>query len=243
MSWAGSEAARVYLGQHTAGVVDPLAQSPNAGVWLTGSSFADCLQRAVDSLAAARWRKRKVRVLLSGALARPFMMSPIAGLKSWRDAAQVAASLAPDATGLAGPCEVWLGDWMPDRASLAVAIDAQVRQSIESTARGAGVRLTSVEPWWATTLRQASQQSPSTRFLAAQDTDSLTVLTHEGEAFSSAASYAPSPQPEQIDALFARLLSASAIAPELATRATLQAEPAFTDEVQAPFAARWSAVT
>ena len=243
MSWAGSEIAWVYLGQDMTGVADPLATSPASLVWLPGDSVADCWRRAIESLAPTKWRKRRVQVLLSGALARPFMMSPITGLKSRREAAQVGASLGPEATGLAGPCEVWLGDWMPDRASLVVAVDTELRQLVESTALQSGVRLAGIGPWWATALQRASQQSPSIRFLAAQDTDSLTVLTDEGESFSSATSYAPCPQQEQIDALFARLLLASAVVPELAARATLRMDSSVAAGMPMPFGARWSAVT
>jgi len=241
--WAGSEIAQVYLGQRTAGVADPLAESAAGVAWITGDSAADCWQLAIESLAPARWRKRKVHVLLSGALARPFMMSPVAGLRSWREAAQVGSSLAPDATGLAGPCEVWHGAWTPDAASLVVAIDAELRQLIESTARQARVRLAGLQPWWAAALQQASQQSPATRFLAAEDTDSLTVVCGDDESFSAATSYAPCPQSDQTDALFTRLLLAQGAAPDLAVHATLRTDGPDAADVATPFAARWKPAT
>lgn len=243
MSWAGSEVAQIYLAQCTAGVADPLAESAAGVAWITGDSAADCWRRAIESLAPAKWRKRRVQVLLSGALARPFMMSPVAGLRSWREAAQVGSSLAPDATGLAGPCEVWHGDWRPDAASLVVAIDAELRQLIESTARQARVRLAVLRPWWSAALRQASQRSPSTRFLAVEDTDSLTVLCGDDESFSSATSYAPCPHPDQTGALFTRLLLAEGVAPDLAAHASLRTDGADAGDIATPFAAHWRPAT
>jgi len=237
VSWAGSEVAQVYLGRQTAGVVDPLATASAGTVWMAGDSVEDCWRRAIESLVPKKWRKRRIDLVLSGALARPFMMAPVAGLRSWREAEQVAASLAPDATGLMGPCEVWLGDWSPNRPSLVVAIDIGVRQLIEATARELGVRLAGLRPWWATALRQASQQTPATRLLAAEDTDALTVLTGENEGFGSATTYAPCPHPDQIGALFARLGLASGVEPDRAVRATLLTSE--TVEAAAPFAAHW----
>ena len=241
MSWAGSEVAQVYLGRQTAGVVDPLASASAGPIWMAGDSVEDCWRRAIESLVPAKWRKRRIDLVLSGALARPFMMSPVAGLRSWREAEQVAASLASDATGLAGPCEVWLGDWSPDRASLVVAIDISARQLIEAAARELGVRLAGLRPWWATALRQASQRMPVTRLLAAEDTDALTILTGEDEGFGTATTYAPCPHPDQIGALFARLGLASGVEPDRAVRATLLMDEAA--EAAVPFAARWSPAT
>ena len=205
---AGSDTSEVYLGR-TAAAVWTLGSSDAGPQWLSAESAQQGWGQAVEVLAQAepRKRRRRVAVWLSGALARPFMFRPVQGLRRWSEALQVAAGLAPDATGLNGPCEVWLDDWIPDRPCIAVAVERELRDAIEAAARNSRVRLTALGPWWVAALNDSVQKHPeSANLVAINEPDALTVVSGRGGRFDSAASFAPRPEPNQIEALLTRTL-------------------------------------
>lgn len=196
----GSRQMDVYVG---------LADGGLAAAW---AAHEDVAQGAAHwfaearKLAGNRWRRPKVRVWLSGALARPFLWGPIQGLACWREVELAARAAAPEATGLVGPCAVSLDEWPSSQPVLVVAMDQAVVAAIVDAAKAAGVRLLSLRPWWARVLESAAD-SPA---LAIGDTDALTVLAGSAAGWQTANSYLPRPSGEHTQPLLDRLmLSAS----------------------------------
>lgn len=224
MWWAGSEAAQVYLGPASVGVWSPA--SSDAGVqWRSAASAQEGWAQGIELLLQLepRPRRRRVAVWLSGTLARPFIFEPVQGLRRWSEALQVAAGLAPEATGLDGPCEVWLDGWAPGKPCIAIAIDGGLRDAIESLARSRNVRLTALRPWWVAALNEAVRKEAVTmRLLAVEEPDALTVLCGADAGSTAAASYAPRPDPAQTDALLTRALLAANVSAADGLRATIQ---------------------
>lgn len=222
MSWAGSEPSQVYLGRTQVGVWSP-AWTGVGAQWLSTGSAQEGWAQGIELLRhEGQPRRQRVAVWLSGALARPFVFEPVRGLRRWSEALQVAAGLAPEATGLEGPCEVWLDDWMPGKSCIAIAIDRGLRETIESTARSERLRLTAIRPWWAAALNEAMKsQTPARGLLAIEELDALTVLSGGEGVFTSAACYSPRPDPTQTEALLTRALMAANVAASDGLRAKL----------------------
>lgn len=247
MWWAGSEKAQIYLGQTSVGVFD--SSSHGDGVqWLPATSAHDAWAKAWEVLNKSERRsRRRIVVLLSGALCRPFMFGPVDGLRRWSEAVQLAAGLAPEATGLDGPCEVWLDHWTPGRPCIAVAVDRGLRDALETVARREGAALVAVKPWWAIALNEvARQKQPVARMLAVEEADVLTVLCGSGEGFVSAASYVPKPDLVQTAAVLMRGQLAAGVSSDLVLRARMRESPvneAGADAKQAePFAVQLEAM-
>lgn len=215
---AGSEGAQVYLGLNAVGVRGHDASG--CAHWLPASSPIDGWKQAAELLATAG--RRRAAVSLTGALMRPFCFNAVPGLQRWREAAHVAASLAPEATGLVGTCGIWLGDWSPQATSLAVAIEQSLRQSIEATAKQHRIRLTALRPWWAHALATAAnREAGAPRLLAVEDTDALTLLCGDEGLFTAASSYAPLPDPKSARALINRAMLGSNVPTAQAMHATM----------------------
>ena len=225
MSWAGSEPSQIYLGQTQVGVWSP-AWTDDGVQWLSTGSAQEGWAQGVELLRhEGQPRRQRVAVWLSGALVRPFVFEPVQGLRRWSEALQVAAGLAPEATGLDGPCEVWLDDWMPGKSCIAIAIDRGLREAIESTAKSERIRLTAIRPWWVAALNEAvKSQAPARGFLAIEELDALTVLSGGAGVFTSAACYSPRPDPTQMEALLTRALMAANVAVADGLRAKLDDE-------------------
>lgn len=211
----GSEPAKVYLGLGTVGVWVP-GTLPDETRWESVTSPNEGWLRALALLSELepKPRGRRVALSLSGALARPFMFEPVQGLRRWSEAVQIAAGLAPEATGLDGICEIWMDDWSPQRPCLAIAFDKGLRADIERTAKEQGVGLRSLQPWWTCALNEAVRSSSKDlRLLAVEEPDAMTLICGSDGQFRSVASFAPKPEPSQIGALLTRaLLAANATA-------------------------------
>lgn len=208
MWWAGSERFVVYLGEATA-VVLPRHATDGAAV----GSFAS--ESAIDGFEQAmRWvtdlQKRSggrciLDVQLSGGLARPFVFGPVKGLKSLNEASRLAATLAPEATGLVSPCAVWLDTRAPGKACVAVAVRLDVRDHIEKVARENRARIASLQPWWNVALASTQPKlGDGVRLLAIEDTDALTVLTRGGDDYAALSTHAPRPDSAQTRAVLTR---------------------------------------
>ena len=160
----------------------------------------------------ARIAKPRVRVWLSGALARPFLCGPVDGLKRWGEAVAFAEASAAAATGLADACSVELEDWPAPQAALAVAVTAATMQALHGAALSQGIVLRSVRPWWTVALSQALTESAgAVRMVAVSDIDSLTLLGGDAGRFDIASAYVPAPSPEHADKLLARVAMTAGI--------------------------------
>lgn len=149
--------------------------------------------------------KRSVaHIWLSGALAVPFMLPPIEGLRNRAEAQRLAESSAPVEAGLQGSCTVWLDAWKPGRPCLAVAVQQELVAAIQAAASGAGIKLKSMQPWWNWALSDHLHRKGAVRLLAVIEEDALTVIGSDGERVTSAQSQRPRPAPERIDAQLRR---------------------------------------
>lgn len=239
MSWVGSNRAIVYLGVDSAGVVLPRGADGEMVHWLPAESASAACERATQHLlerTSRTFRKWTLDIQLSGALARPFLFQAVDGLRSWKEASKVAATLAPEATGLIGPCAVWLDDWRPGQRCVAVSLELAQREQIEQIVRDAGLRLTELRPWWtgAIDLTRTLTEGHA-KLLVARDPDSLTVLTCDGDAgYLAVATYAPRPAPLQARALVTRAAMAANVAAEEVVSVGLGESPAFEAECHVP---------
>ena len=208
MWWGGSERVAVYLGETLVGVARVGNAEAATVVWQPVEGATAGFEWAVKWLGdqPCRNRARTLDVSLSGSLARPFVLEPIIGLKSRREAVDVAVALAPAATGLAGPCMVWLDDWVAGQRCIAVAVDAQVRNQLELAAAAQGMKLAALRPWWSVALDAANATSnDSMQLLAVEDADSITVFSSEGNiGYTALATYAPKPASIQARAVVTR---------------------------------------
>jgi hypothetical protein len=157
------------------------------------------------------WRKARADLWLSGALARPFLFGPVAGIKGWREAEVVAAAAAPEWTGLVGPCRVRLEAWPGEDSTVCTALDASLSDAIESIARSCRITWRNVRPRWSVALDAALGKRPSTALFAVYEEDAFTLLcesTSSGTAspgMSVAATYSPALEEAEAKALWHRM--------------------------------------
>ena len=201
----------IYIGLHSGGwALDGRTQG-----WSAHADPAQGLERWAREIGqrhAGRWRWARADLWLSGGLARPFLCGPLAGLTSWREAETFAAAVAPEATGLAGPCRVQLEDWPGDAAALGTALDVTLAEVIDAVAKSCRVAWRSVRPRWAAAIDHMLAQRPSTALVAVAEQDALTVLCGSTTSVASpgglalASTYVPAPDPAQATALWHRLM-------------------------------------
>lgn len=130
-----------------------------------------------------------VRLWLSGALCRPFVLAPVEGLKHGREAMEVARSQVAAATGLAeGPWEVWVDRFQPGAPIVGAAMAQPLHGALLHLANEVPGRRTwrSIRPWWAEVLRNRAASGSA---LSIQDTDSVTWLAGRGDTMEAAATY------------------------------------------------------
>jgi hypothetical protein len=246
--------AQAFLGQSCVALArpgEPLrdAQTDNAAqgwgqllAWLTEAG----------PTAGRRRRRPHVRLWVSGALARPWLVPPVAGMQHRREAYEVAQSLVADATGLDTPCVLWLAAWTAGRRCAAVAMEQPTLEVIESAARQSGVHVDGIRPWWSAALEQAlrSRDHPlqlptahtpdSLQWLAVDDLESVTVLGGPPGEIVYANTYMPGMDSAALGATLARLRVSYSLdegsallarlrwqAQGVAASPPVQAEPAF----------------
>ena len=233
MSSVPSEGAQAYVGQRC------VAWRFGAQPWQWQQ--ADGLEAAVAAVAAAlkadpAVRKPRVALWLAGALARPFIVPPVPGLRSWTEARRLAAALAPDETGLAGPCEVWLDAAPPGQAVLGVAIETAARETIERVLAVQGVRATAMQPWWTAAIARALDERAALSRIVVAEPESLVVLAGRDAVFSAAATCAPLPSPERAAAWLQRTVLSLGLAEGDGLRVALSSGAGLTDAVMEPWA-------
>ena len=211
MWWAGPERVTICLGTATAGkVVDGLV--PN---WQSVESAAAGFEQAISPLSESNAGRMSLDVLLSGALARPFIFEPVAGLRRWREAVEVASAMAPEATGLASPCTVWLDDWVPGERCVGVAMERALRDRIETLVEERRWTLSALRPAWSQAIDAARTKfGGPVRALAIDDWDSMTLLSYTEGVCTGAATYAPKPDASQARAILTRAAMASGWSPD-----------------------------
>jgi hypothetical protein len=123
-----------------------------------------------------RWPAERVRYWLSSSLCRPFVMGPVAGLKSWKEARALADGLAPAETGFAGECATRLEGWPGSSTVLALAVETITLNRLREAASACAFAVKSVRPWWSCAVRTTRQGTDARELLWCEDTDGCIAL-------------------------------------------------------------------
>ncbi|HET9645623.1 MAG TPA: hypothetical protein VFP68_20210 [Burkholderiaceae bacterium] len=151
----------------------------------------------------------RVRVWLSGALCRPFVVPVLPGVRTQDELHRAAMAMAAARTGLPGPCEVWLDAGPLDRSRVAVAMHREVLDRLLQVLRARRDRIVSIRPWWSGVLDEASRRDANAPAIAAVDDESLTVLLGHGDAIESVNCISPIIDADAATAALARALISS----------------------------------
>jgi hypothetical protein len=196
-------AAHAFLGRATVA----LASAGQPVQWQPLPTAADPVATLLQQVTQAQPRPRSLHLWLSGAFARPFIAGPLAGLRHWDEAQTVLAAMAPDATGLAGPCAVWVAGPVHREASVVVAVPMALLDSLHQQARAQALRLRAIRPWWSAACNAGLAQAPTAQLLVLDDGEALTSLQGRGGACSHAATQWPAPDAAQRVGWMARLMA------------------------------------
>jgi hypothetical protein len=189
------------------------------GVWVlrgdeTGLAVQAGLDEALPRFEA--WLHQQpaiaLRVWLSGALCRPFLVPPVAGVRSSQDLAVIAQAQAATQSGVPAPCAVWLEALRPNEAIVAAAMPQALRERClgwAGTGAASATRVLSLRPWWsaapAAAIEQGRARGAGRHALLVRDPDSVVFLMGEGARFSQASAFAPIVADEQAAAVRSRL--------------------------------------
>jgi len=188
---AGSKVCDVYLGTRAFAVCEGGAPVLAAEV----EGFDAALKGLAEWLnAEAAPKRRRLRLWLSGGLCRPFIVPAVHGVKDDAEVQAVASAMAPQLTGLVGPCTVFVERRAAAAPVMAVAVQEDRTQRIHDLMASSmrKPKLLSIRPWWAEVLRHSLLREPTLAALGVQDCDSMTVLIgREPDGFDTATTYAP----------------------------------------------------
>jgi hypothetical protein len=151
-----------------------------------------------------RWPAERVRYWLSSSLCRPFIMGPVAGLKSWKEARALADGLAPAETGLAGDCATRLEGWPGSNTVVALAVDMITLDRLREAASACALAVKSVRPWWACAVRATREGTDSRELLWCEDTDGCIALGSRDGVYEMALAFKTADRAER-DGVQARL--------------------------------------
>jgi hypothetical protein len=175
------------------------------------------IEALMDGLAARTraWWRTPVQVWLSGALARPFVFGPVAGLKGWREAHDATAAAASIACGLQGPCSAVLEADPSVGPALAIAVELAVLDNIHAAAGARHLRIASIRPAWArATESRGRGGGAGDSMMCCREPAALTVMASRAGNWTFAATYAPAPSAEEQERLMHRLQASLGIGAE-----------------------------
>lgn len=184
--------------------------------WRAGTATTPEARR-FDSPAAAlegmgSSSRGRLRVWLSGALARPFLVGPIAGLRRRREALEAARAVAGALAG-SGALEVVLEGWPGQKAALAIASPSATMVELGALCVRLRLRTAFIRPWWCRVL-EAMPQATQVTAVAIEDGDALTILRDSGSEWLTARTYHPKPATDQLAQAISRLALSEGIAAE-----------------------------
>ena len=242
MSWVGFEPpTQVFLGMHTVAL--------DGGHGLQRSELSDrsdALTAALGGVQRSYWRRPPVRVWLGGGLCQAFLLETPSGLRDENEVRRLAAGLAPERTGLTGPCDAWVEDGAGGVPRVAAAVNSSTLQRVRDGAAAAGVRVLSIAPWWraAQQALAASLRDDQRGLMAIEDGESLTLLCSETSGYVSAATWLPALDSASTGALRRRLLVGVEVTPahQLNVRLDFDGECAAVPEGSFAFS-RWTRVS
>lgn len=185
MSWAGSSRLDLYLGVRRVG----LCRGDELLAVRASEDFAGALSAGSEAL-RTHGQKDPVRIWLSGALCRPFIVPAGLGAKGANELLAAAKAMVPAKLGWADDCELRLEAGKREESRLAIAVPRSTLDTINQNIRPI-TRIASIRPWWASVLegQLAGDETPTA--LGIHDGDALTVLAGSGDGFSLALTYAP----------------------------------------------------
>ena len=160
---------------------------------LDGRPLEDAVRLSFATLPAAA-RRAPVTVLLSGALARPFVFGPVKGLRGWREAHAAATAAAASACDVDAACQVALQGDARSTAALATAVETATLNAVYALATGRGLRVRSVRPVWAVAIERAGAAVKQASTFACRDPDALVVLADDGQQWRNASVHRPAPR-------------------------------------------------
>lgn len=138
----------VYLGQNTMGVRAPCQEA----VWQEIASLSQGLEHVDQYLSGHDTIFRRLRVWLSGAYARPFVIEPSAGAKTYRERETLARILVSQDGCFDSEPLIWQEGASWDAPCLCVAMEVSVFESLRALAVKHHARLVGVRPWWSLVL-------------------------------------------------------------------------------------------
>jgi hypothetical protein len=208
----GSKVSDVYIGTRAFAVCEgglPLVAADAEGFDVALSGFAQWLN--VHGMPS----RRRLRLWLSGGLCRPFIVPAVHGIVNDSEMQTVASAMAPQLTGLASPCVVFVERGVSAAPVVAVAVQEdrikKIRDLVVSSARKP--TLISIRPWWAEVLRHSLVGEPTLAALGVQDCDSMTVLIGRKSAmFETATTYVPVTDQGTAQSVLTRALLSSDVA-------------------------------
>jgi hypothetical protein len=203
-----------FLGAATLALVPP-GEPPQWHDLPAGRDPVDTLLQLMRPM--MQGRRVALRVWLSGALARPFMAGPLTGLRRWREAQAVLEATAADATGLQGPCAVWVAAPVHRRTGLAVAVPQALLQALQQQAAAQRLAVRTLRPWWSAAFNAAAAHLPQARLVVVDDGESLTHLLAAGAAdpdVTQAGTQWPAPDNDQRAGWLARQTAAHNLGPQ-----------------------------
>jgi len=171
--WAGGAAAPVWDAAANLEVL-LLASAPKRTGWL---------------------RPPKVKIWLSGQLARPFLFGPVQGLKSDAEAREIARAKVRDSTSLEKALDVRIDGDPRREPAVATVVSNETVKRVQRLVAGVGLRSVSIRPWWAAATVLPTASADAT-LLAVHDGESLTLLAEGGGRWMSVDSY---PVGDQMD--------------------------------------------
>jgi hypothetical protein len=192
------------------------ARDDRTQVFEDAAGFAPALQRCLLEVGRERrwFERRSVNVWLSGALARPFVVAPVAGLRSVAEAQAIAIAAAGPATGIAAPCAVQLEGLPTAAPALATAVAQHVIDAIHTAIKAHGATAVSLRPWWARALDARLKQRSGATLVAVDEPDGVTLLGASDSGPTVAMTQVPRPDPEQTLTMVRRLCMGRDVPPD-----------------------------
>lgn len=191
-----------------------IAPAGQAVQWQPLPNAADPVAALLQQAAQIQPRPRSLNLWLSGAFARPFVAGPLAGVRRWHEVQTVLAAMAPEATGLAGPCTVWIAGPVHRQAGLVVAVPRALLDDLDRQAKAQALRLRSIRPWWSAAFNAGLAQVPGAQLRVLDDGEALTSLQGQGGISTHAATQWPAPDAGQRTGWLARLMAGRNLAPQ-----------------------------
>jgi hypothetical protein len=195
-------AAAIYIGDTFAVVRDGQESKPFRFEKLDRMVLDKCFAAVRQS--NGWWWNQGVDVMLSSSIARPFLMQPVAGLKSLEEATALAATQARSMTGLSGELNVLLEALPVTATSLAIAAPQLLLQDVRAAATTAKLKVSSMRPLWACAIGVLRRHKPLANAIMVVEEDAGTLVMEADGRYAMAQTFSPKPSTEAIQSIVRR---------------------------------------